>query len=77
MVNRREFMAIASTATVIAGDMLASEMLSGQPDCRVIAQDAGNQPTATNRTAQNKALGIAIDLPRGRVPLSFIIDDST
>ncbi len=53
MVNRREFLSAAATASLLGSDLTN------------LACGAASIPR------------IEVDLPRGRVPLSFIIDDST
>ncbi len=53
MATRREFLAIASSASILS--------------CGLVRDVQGAVQT----------LGVEVGLPRGRVPLSFIIDDST
>ncbi len=65
MLNRRDFIAQSSTVG------LAASFAAATSTSRLVAQDATQARTSN---AQSKVI---VDLPRGRVPLAFIIDDST
>ena len=65
MLNRRDFMAQSASVGLAAGFSTAGAT-SG-----LAAQDS------TKKQSSSTSSKVTVDLPRGRVPLSFIIDDST